>query len=70
MTIKNDFLLILVVINTLKILKIDSSIFLQNMNMPTCQLFLLFEKSTTFWDNPRRTRLLPETVLQRFSCHI
>ena len=33
--------------------KIYSSIFLQNINMLTRQLFLLFEKSTTFWDNPR-----------------
>ena len=52
MTIK-IFLLILVVINTLKMLKLDSSIFLQNINMLTRQLFLLSEKSTTFWDNPR-----------------
>ena len=42
------------VINTLKMLRIDSSIFLQNINMLTRQLFLQFEKSTTFWDNPRR----------------
>ena len=34
-------------------LKTDSPIFLQNMNMIACQLFLLFKKSTTFWDNPR-----------------
>ena len=34
-------------------LKIDSSIVLQNINMLTRQLFLLVEKSTTFWDNPR-----------------
>ena len=34
-------------------LKTDSSIFLQNINMLTRHLFLLFEKSTTFWDNPR-----------------
>ena len=33
--------------------KIDSSIFLQNIKMLMRQLFLLFEKSTTFWDNPR-----------------
>ena len=52
MTIKMIFF-ILVVINTLKMLKIDSSIFLQNINMLMRQLFLLFEKSTTFWDNPR-----------------
>ena len=34
-------------------LKTDSPIFLQNMNMIARQLFLLFKKSTTFWDNPR-----------------
>ena len=34
-------------------LKIDSLIVLQNINMLMRQLFLLFEKSTTFWDNPR-----------------
>ena len=39
--------------NTLKMLKIDSSIFLENINMLMRQLFLLFEKSTSFWDNPR-----------------
>ena len=52
MTIKS-FLLILVVINTFKMLKIDFEIFLQNINMFTLQLFLLFEKSTTSGDNPR-----------------
>ena len=31
----------------------DSPIFLQNINMIARQLFLLFKKSTTFWDNPR-----------------
>ena len=31
----------------------DSPIFLQNINMIGRQLFLLFKKSTTFWDNPR-----------------
>ena len=40
-------------INTLKMLKKDSPIFLQNINMIARQLFLLFKKSTTFWDNPR-----------------
>ena len=40
-------------INTLKMLKKDSPIFLQNINMIAHQLFLLFKKSTTFWDNPR-----------------
>ena len=34
-------------------LKKDGPIFLQNINMIACQLFLLFKKSTTFWDNPR-----------------
>ena len=34
-------------------LKKDSPIFLQNINMIARQLFLLFKKSTTFWDNPR-----------------
>ena len=34
-------------------LKKDSPIFLQNINMISGQLFLLFKKSTTFWDNPR-----------------
>ena len=38
-------------------LKIDSSKFLQNIDMLTRQLFLLFEKSTTFWDNPRMSCL-------------
>ena len=40
-------------INTLEMLKKDSPIVLQNINMFTRQLFLLFKKSTTFWDNPR-----------------
>ena len=31
----------------------DSPIVLQNINMIVRQLFLLFKKSTTFWDNPR-----------------
>ena len=35
-------------------LKIDSPIFVQNINMLSRELFLLFKKSTTFWDNPRR----------------
>ena len=35
-------------------LKTDSPIFLQNMNMIARQLFLLFKKSKTFWDNPRK----------------
>ena len=39
-------------------LQIDSSIFLQNINMLTCQLFLLFEKSTTYWDNPRTLEIM------------
>ena len=39
--------------NTLKMLKTDSPIILQNMKMIARQLFLLFKKSTTFWDNPR-----------------
>ena len=43
----------------LKMLKIDSSIFLQNINMPTRQLFLLFEKSTTFRGNPRTCIIQP-----------
>ena len=47
------FLLISLSIITLKMLKKDSPIFLQNINMLVCQLFLLFKKSTTFWDNPR-----------------
>ena len=34
-------------------LKKDSPIVLQNINMIARQLFLLFKKSTTFWDNPR-----------------
>ena len=42
------------VINALKTLKIDSQIFLQNINMLSRKLFLLFKKSTTFWDNPRK----------------
>ena len=41
------------VINTLKMLTKDSPIFLQNINKIGRQLFLLFKKSTTFWDNPR-----------------
>ena len=40
-------------INALKMLKKDSPVFLQNINMIARQLFLLFKKSTTFWDNPR-----------------
>ena len=40
-------------------LKIDISLFLQNINMLTRQLFLLLEKSTTFWDNPRRYVVAP-----------
>ena len=40
-------------IYTLKMFKKDSPIFLQNINMIVRQLFLLFKKSTTFWDNPR-----------------
>ena len=36
-------------------LKKDSPIFLQNINMIARQLFLLFKKSTTFWDNPRKS---------------
>ena len=40
-------------INTLKMLKTDSPIVLQNINMIARRLFLLFKKSTTFWDNPR-----------------
>ena len=46
-------LLIFLSINTLKMLKKDSPIFLQNINMIAYQLFMLFKKSTTFWDNPR-----------------
>ena len=38
-------------------LKTDSPIFLQNMNMIARQLFLLFKKSTTFLDNPRRINI-------------
>ena len=34
-------------------LKKDSQMVLQNINMIARQLFLLFKKSTTFWDNPR-----------------
>ena len=47
------FLLILFVKDTLKMFKKDSPMFLQNINMMSRQLFLLFKKSTTFWDNPR-----------------
>ena len=32
--------------------KIDSPIFLHNIDMLAHQLFLLFKKSMTFWDNP------------------
>ena len=39
-------------------LKTDSPIFLQNMNMIARQVFLLFKKSTTFWDNPRIIQVL------------
>ena len=38
--------------------KIDSPIFLQNINMRARQLFLLFKKSTTFWDNPRKSDII------------
>ena len=41
------------VVNKLKMLKIGSPIFLRNINMLSRKLFLLFKKSTTFWDNPR-----------------
>ena len=51
-------LLIFLSINTLKMLKKDSPIVLQNINMIVRQLFLLFKKSTTFWDNPRIILLL------------
>ena len=34
-------------------LKKDSPLVLQNIYMIARQLFLLFKKSTTFWDNPR-----------------
>ena len=44
-------------INTLKMLKKDSPIVLQNINMIARQLFLLFKKSMIFWDNPRIWRL-------------
>ena len=47
-------------INTLKMLKKDSPIVLQNINMIARQLFLLFKKSTTFWDNPRKSKLTLE----------
>ena len=43
-------------------LQIDSSIFLQNINKLTRQLFSLFEKSTTFWDNPRSLVFFMESV--------
>ena len=51
-------ILILFVINTLKMFKIVNPIFLQNINMLARQLFLLFKKSTTFWDSPRIWPLL------------
>ena len=50
------------VISTLKMLKTDSPIFLQNMNMVARQLFLLSKKSTTFRDNPRK--LIFEPLVQ------
>ena len=51
-------LLIFLSINTLKMLKKDSPIFLQNINMIAFQLFMLFKKSTTFWDNPRSYNII------------
>ena len=57
MNIKMISFLILFGINTLKMFKIDGPIFLQNINMLARQLFLLFKKSTTFWDNPRMVKL-------------
>ena len=45
-------------------LKKDSPIFLQNINMIARQLFLLFKKSTTFWDNPRNIHLFPFLILR------
>ena len=39
-------------------LKIDSPIFLQNIIMLSRKLFLLFKKSTTFWDNPRISQFI------------
>ena len=44
---------------------IDSSIFLQNIIRLTRQLFLLFEKSTTFWDNPRMLSFDPFCILNK-----
>ena len=40
--------------NTPKMLRNDSPIFLQNIDMVTRFLFLLSKKSTTFSDNPCR----------------
>ena len=34
----------------------DRPIFMQNINGIERQLFLLSKKSTTFWDNPRKSR--------------
>ena len=57
-------------LNTLKMFKKDSPIFLQNINMIARQLFLLFKKSTTFWDNPRTVNVVPfvckDSKLSRF----
>ena len=46
-------------INTLKMLQKDSPIVLHNINMIARQLFLLFKKSTTFWDNTRISKSSP-----------
>ena len=54
------------VFNTLKMFKIDSPIFLQNINLLSRLLFLLFKKSMTFWDNPR---ILPVYLLVVPSSH-
>ena len=40
-------------IKTRKMLKKDIPIVLQNINTIGRHFFLLFKKSTTFWDNPR-----------------
>ena len=52
MNIKNISIIFLS-INTLKMLKKDGAIVLQNIDMIARQLSLLVKKSTTFWDNPR-----------------
>ena len=52
-----------VINHTLKMLKRASPIFLQNINMLSRYLFLLFKKSITFWDNPLKLYFIKKLVI-------